>query len=296
MGKGGVGKTTVAAALAWAHAARGHRVGLASLTGAAEVAELLRDAGGTPERLALLDVDPRRILDDAVQRLVPMPALTQLLTHHPAYDAVYRIVPGVREMALLHRLVEHTEESFDVIVVDGLATGHGTHFLDAPRKTAHLLAGKLAERARVIEATLTDPARAEVLLTSTLEEMPVHETLALAAALRERGFALRAVVANRVSEPRVRSAEGMALLQRLGERDLARAVASEVGASWTTVRRGARAALHVERRARGKAPRMAELRSLGVPLVALSLLPEKGRVQAAAEQLASLTELRGAAP
>lgn len=288
MGKGGVGRTTLACALALAHARAGSRVGLVGLAGAAEVEGALRTGWGVPPAsLEVVDLDPRAAVDAVVAQLLHVPALAQMLTAHPAYDAVYRIAPGVKELGVLHRLLELGDGGgYDRLVVDGLATGHGTHFLEAPRRSARMLVGQLAQRAAAIDAVLTDPGRTAVVLATTAEEMPVRETTELAAMLRQGRFPVQAVVANRVPERLFPSPEASTVLTRLGERPHATALGSEVGASWKSVQRLAHGALFLERRAREAEPLLAALEGLGLPAVRVPFLPgEEGRLRAVADLL-----------
>lgn len=279
MGKGGVGKTTLAAALALAHARAGSRVGLVALADGEELEAALRAGwGAPPPTLEVVVLDARRAVDDVVGKLLPVAALAQLVTTHPAYDAVYRIAPGVKELGLLHKLLVLADQGpYDRLVVDGLATGHGTHFLEAPRKSARMLVGMLAERAAAIDAALTDPARTSVVLATTMEEMPVRETEDLVARLRAGRFPLQAVVANRVPERVFVRREALAAVEALAERGAASLVASEVGAPWRTVQRFVRAAAHVERRAREAEPLLHELKALGLPVARVPVVPDDDR-------------------
>jgi anion-transporting ArsA/GET3 family ATPase len=86
-------------------------------------------------------------------------------------------------------------------VLDAPATGHGVHFLEAPEKTTNLLVGKLKERALEIKRGLEDPALTEIVIVTVPEEMPVRETLELAAALRRHAFPVDNVVVNRWLPP-----------------------------------------------------------------------------------------------
>lgn len=288
MGKGGVGRTTLAAALALAHARAGSRVGLVSLAGAGEVEAALRTGWGVPPAsLEVVDVDPRAAVDAVVRKMLHVPALAQMLTAHPAYDAVYRIAPGVKELGVLHRLLELGDAgAYDRLVVDGLATGHGTHFLEAPRRSARMLVGQLAQRAAAVDAVLTDAARTAVVLATTAEEMPVRETTELAAMLRQGRFPVQAVVANRVPQRLFPSPEAVQVLTRLGERAHASALGSDVGTSWKSVQRLANGAVFLERRARDAEPLLAALGALGLPLVRVPFVPgEEARLRAIAAVL-----------
>lgn len=288
MGKGGVGRTTIAAALALVHARAGSRVGLVSLADGAEMEARLRTGFGVPPpSLQVLDLDPRATVDHIVGRLLHVAPLAQMLTAHPAYDAVYRIAPGVKELGILHRLLELADTgAYDRLVVDGFASGHGTHFLEAPRKSARMLVGQLAQRAARIDAVLTDPGRTAVVLATTPEEMPVRETVDLVAMLRHGRFPVQAIVANRVPQRLLVSEDGLDHLERLAERPGAAALGSEVGASWKTVQRLARAAVFLERTARDAGPLLAELAALGPPLARVPFVAqEDGRLRAVVDAL-----------
>jgi anion-transporting ArsA/GET3 family ATPase len=288
MGKGGVGRTTIAAALALAHARVGSRVALVSLASPTELESVLRTGWGPlPVNLEVVSLDPRRILDDVLGKLMHVPALAGLITSHPAYDAVYRIAPGVKELALLHRLLELRDAGGqDRIVVDAYATGHGTHFLQAPQRSARMLVGVLAQRAQRIDAALRDPARCHVVVATTPEEMPVREALELAAHLRAGGFPLQGIVANRVPPRLFPSPQALPALEVLATRQGAAALASEVGSSWKTVQRLAKAAAHLERSSREAGSMLDALRAQGAPVVTLPLIPEEeGRLRPLAARL-----------
>ncbi|MCA1813805.1 MAG: ArsA family ATPase [Halobacteriales archaeon] len=293
LGKGGVGRTTLSLALALGHAELGERTALCSLLARQDLSHEPRALvhtgwGEPPAELEWVEIDPRGAVDHVVRRLVPLPALAGLVTAHPAYDALFGIAPGVKELAVLHRLLALVDEggARKRVVVDGLATGHGTHFLEAPRKSAEMLVGNLAERARAIDAALTDPARTTVLLATTLEETPVRETVELAGRLRHMGFPLQAILANRALPEVLPDAQALPDLRRIAAREQARLVGSELGLSWRGVQGLAQAALHLELQAREEREHLPALHGLGLPVIEVPLeLEPRGMLRRIAAKL-----------
>lgn len=266
LGKGGVGRTTLASAFAVDRAAAGERVLLISIVSGDEVASRIQhEAAGvdTRGRLELLHVDSRALVDDIVRKVTRMPAISEFILRNPSYESLVDIVPGVREMALFHLIGKKREEgAHDRIVLDAPATGHGMHFLEAPEKTAKILAGPLKTRAEDLRAMLKDAAVTDVVIVTLAEEMPVRETMELAAKLREQGFPLDNVVVNRWL-PRVFADEASrAILDKLPE---------DEDAAWLRAMRlmAAQKTEHEEH--------LAELRALDVKLAVVPLIPESSR-------------------
>lgn len=200
LGKGGVGRTTLACAFGVDRALAGERVLLVSIAANDDpVARIQHEAAGvdTGGRLEFLRVDSRALVDELVRRVTRLGALTDWILAHPSYESFVDIVPGVREVAIFHLLRQKREERYDRIILDGPATGHGIHFLEAPQKAAKILAGPLARQAELLRDMLKDPASTDVVIVTIPEEMPVRETIELAATLRAQGFPLDNVVVNR---------------------------------------------------------------------------------------------------
>src|SRR4029079_13043860 len=100
LGKGGVGRTTLASAFAVDRAALGERVLLVSVVdGDSPVSRIHHEAAGidTRGRLELLNLDARALVDDLVRRVTRLGALADYLVKHPGYEGLVDIVPGVRE-------------------------------------------------------------------------------------------------------------------------------------------------------------------------------------------------------
>src|SRR5688500_5389133 len=107
LGKGGVGRTTLACAFAVDRAAAGERVLLASVVAHDDPASrVAHEAAGvqTEGRLELIRIDARRLVDDLVRRITRLGPMADVLVKHPSYESPVEIVPGMREVAIFHEL------------------------------------------------------------------------------------------------------------------------------------------------------------------------------------------------
>ncbi|HVM44839.1 MAG TPA: ArsA family ATPase [Candidatus Thermoplasmatota archaeon] len=226
LGKGGVGRTTLAAAFAVDRAAAGERVLLVSVVANDNPASRVsHEAAGvdTGGRLELVRLDSRALVDDIVRRLTRLGPMANVIVHHPSYDSLVDIVPGVREMAIFHRLAQlRGEGRYDRIVVDAPATGHGIHFLEAPEKSARILAGPLRARAEELRAMLQDGGVTDIVLVTLAEEMPVRETVELARMLARQGFRVDNVAVNKWLPPFFEDEGSRAVLRALSDDAAAR--------------------------------------------------------------------------
>jgi anion-transporting ArsA/GET3 family ATPase len=211
-GKGGTGKTTLAAALARAGADRGLRVLVAELGRDAQLPRLLapRPAPvGYPEReiapgLFAIRIDPFEALAEYLGLELGLPGLVHRVVAHRGFRQLMEASPGWRDLIALGK-VWHLERArdkggrprFDLLVVDAPATGHGVTFLDVPRVVISAVrAGPLRHHTEQVEALLRDPQRTLVLPVSLAEELPVRETLSLVARIRQLGLPIDRVVVN----------------------------------------------------------------------------------------------------
>lgn len=195
-GKGGVGRSTVAAALA-------RRLDPPILA-----VDAIADGGlgaaleSIPVGVELLELDTEASLDEylKIHLKFPIPP-SRLGPLARIFDYVATAAPGVREILTIGKIAwEVREGDWANVVVDGPATGHIVELLNAPANLAELISiGPLAEQTRWVEAILADPEQTGVVLTTTAEELPVSEAIELHERLRsETDVEVIAVVANRV--------------------------------------------------------------------------------------------------
>lgn len=209
-GKGGVGKTTVSAALGRAAAAAGlstliveveGKSGLPDLFGkealAYDEATLVPAGEGTAE-LRARTLTP----DDALLEYLRehgMNRVSRRLVSSGALDMVATAAPGIRDMLLLGK-VKQIEQSgaHDLVVLDAPAAGHAITFLRSARGLIDAVrVGPIHAQARDVLELLTDPARCEVVLVTLPEETPVNELVQTAYSLEDEvGVNLGPVVVN----------------------------------------------------------------------------------------------------
>ena len=211
-GKGGVGRTTVSAALGLAAAATGKRVAIVELSGMANLPPLFGLTGRSfsPRTVApnvdLLSMTSAECLDDFGQRKLRLTALVSLVMRSRVVRAFLDAVPGLNDLLQLGKLENMLSEPlpgdpvYDVMVLDAPATGHGLTLLAAARSMREMTrVGPFADLARIIEVFLADRDKAGLVLVTLPESLPVSESLEMRSALTRDGTDLDAVIVNRVA-------------------------------------------------------------------------------------------------
>ena len=191
-GKGGTGKTTVAAALAVAAAGSGLRVLLVEVGRDEQIPSLF--APGAPPAgyagrevhpgITAMQIDPFAALGEYLALQLGVSAPVALVLRNRAFRQLMEAAPGWRELITLGKIwhLEQMQASpgrarWDLIVVDAPATGHGVTFLSAPRVVVSALrTGPLRRQAAEVEALVEDPVRTALLPVALAEELPVRET------------------------------------------------------------------------------------------------------------------------
>ncbi len=240
-GKGGVGKTSVAAALAHLAARAGKRTlvcemdAKGSLAAAFDTTELEFRPRAIEPRLEAMAMNTEDSLREYLRLFVKVPFLGRIGPLARTFDFVADAAPGVKEILAVGKLCyEVRERTYDLVVVDAEASGHIVAQIGAPKVISDLVqVGLVRDQTGWMMDILLDPARTGVVVVTTPEEMPVTETLDLIGRLRvETGVGVSTVIANRVL-PALFDRRQRAVVDRLDEvEDLLVAAA---GKSVTTV-------------------------------------------------------------
>ncbi len=211
-GKGGVGKSTISAALGLAAARRGLRTIVAELGDQRRLASLLgltRTSAGVETALAEnlwgITIDPDQALLEWLQKLggrVP----GRFLATSGTFQYFAAAAPGARELVSMVKIWELTEAErwrkrarrYDFVVLDAPATGHALGLLGSPYTFGAITrVGPIFGQAEKVRRLLEDPARTGYLAVTHASEMAVGETLDLSSGLRSQlGRELHAAVAN----------------------------------------------------------------------------------------------------
>jgi anion-transporting ArsA/GET3 family ATPase len=290
-GKGGVGKTTVTAALARAASSAGRRV-LAVEVGRGRLAPLLgkERLEAEPTRiepgLSAATIEPEAVLGDFLLSVLRFRLLTRRLLESTSFQVLAAAAPGLAELLVLHRLLGWLEArrlgrtAHDVLIVDAPASGHSLPLLTAPRTLgAFARLGPVADLLGRLERLLADPEQTLVCLVTTPEELAVRETIELYQEVARHALPVAPPIVNALP-PRRFAADDVPALARLE--------AASAGHPYLVAAR-----LQVERRSQAEAQVRALRGALGVSAVRLPFVFEDPESPAALARLS--TELATAA-
>jgi anion-transporting ArsA/GET3 family ATPase len=206
-GKGGVGKTTVAAALAELASTQGRRTLVCEMDAKGALATAF-DVGGlefepTEVRRGLfaMAMNTEDSLREYLRLFVRIPLVGRIGPLARTFDFVADAAPGVKEILAVGKLCyEVRERHYDLVIVDAEATGHIVAQIGAPNAIRELVqVGLVRDQTDWMIDILSDPVRTGLVIVTTPEEMPVTETIELLDRVgRETSVDVAAVVANRV--------------------------------------------------------------------------------------------------
>jgi arsenite-transporting ATPase len=224
-GKGGTGKSTVAAAIALAHSRRRPTI-LADLDRRLSAAAMLGAApsDGTPAKvtnsLEVVALGARAELDAFIARIVPIPAISRRMLRSRTFGYVTAALPGLEAFLLLERLRILAGDAAlkdHYLVIDAPASGSAIELLSVAAGVRNISpTGTLNRLADSVAAFLADPKRFGAIITVTPEELALREALETEATMRERlSIATIAAIMNRVPDSLFDTAE-LAALSPLG--------------------------------------------------------------------------------
>ena len=213
-GKGGTGKTTAAAALGLWAARMGRSTLIVECNGAQHIPPLFRQtsAGYTPTtlhpNLSAMTITAEEAIEDYVVKQIKVRALYSLVFRNRVMGPFMDAVPGLHDAVHLGKVYDLAEDdktnnqpTWDLIIVDAPATGHGLHMLASAQSMMELTrVGPVYEGVKLVHDIISDTDKTGLVLTCLPEELPVNETIELNTQLMRADHQVAAVLLNEVSE------------------------------------------------------------------------------------------------
>jgi anion-transporting ArsA/GET3 family ATPase len=279
-GKGGVGKTTVACALALYASEHGRKTLLCEVDARGDIAsnleteptkfnarELLPDLWG-------MSMDTEASLREYLRLNLRIPVMGRIGPLAKAFDFVATAAPGVREVLIVGKLCyEVREKHYDLIVADASAAGHIVGQLSAPQAINDLVkVGLIRSQTDWMLEILSDSKRTGLVIVTTPEEMPVNETMELARRVKEETTVeLATVMVNRVLPELFGRAEEE-IFEQIREKSTSAYLSELVGGDVEPLLEAARLAVTVRRTGAMHLERLREGLDREVPMIYLPFL------------------------
>ena len=233
-GKGGVGKTTVAAALGLAAAAAGRRTIVCEVAEQDRVSRAFKREGVVAEtevelaeNLWAITIDPQQALEEWLARQIGGAGL-RVLARSSAFQYFVAAAPGAKELITIAKVWELGQmerwdrrgRTYDLVVVDAPSSGHGLAMLRTPGTFGEIArVGPVRRQAFRVRDMLSDPEKTGYVAVALPEEMPVNETLELERRLPEAvGSGLETIVVNGMWPDRFSTGDAKALRAALDGR------------------------------------------------------------------------------
>src|SRR2546421_304464 len=274
-GKGGVGKSTAAAALALLAAQRGKKTLVVEIDAKGNLADFF-EAGPTnytpreiQPNLWAMSMDTEASLQEYLRLQMRLPAIARIGPLARAFEFVATAAPGVREILTVGKPVwEVREGNYDLVVVDAPATGHIVGQLAAPQAINELVhVGLVRQQTGWLLEILGDERITGLVIVTTPEEMPVNETIELTARVEdETDVSLAAIVVNRVL-PELFGRQEEEVFEELRQPAAVGALSEATGGPAETVLEAARLAVTMRRTRAGHIDRLRKAVPEKIPLL-----------------------------
>jgi anion-transporting ArsA/GET3 family ATPase len=252
-GKGGVGRTTVAAALAAAAARKGKRVLVAQTKSKERLSHLFGVPSVGPEvvrlreRLYAVNMTPLVALREYGTMVLRSEFIAKQVLENKVSRAFLHAVPGIDDYSMLGKVWFHTTEEeggrpkWDLCILDGPATGHLLTMLQIPQAILDAVPeGPLTRPAASTLSLLRDPARTAAVVVTLAEDLPANEAVELATQIKKRiQMPLGPLVVNQLYPPRFQTGPSAHALDAMPEEVGDAALQPQVTTARTAQRRRA---------------------------------------------------------
>lgn len=203
-GKGGVGKSAIAAALALKKASQGQKTLLVELGSRSFFQDYFSLDGVTNKPISLYSQFPlskqklelaiwsgESCLHEYALHLLKLESLYRLFFENPVTKTLIQVAPALSELSIAGKITSHPRKAgppldYDCLVIDAFATGHFLALIQAAHGMAQAVRfGPMGEQSKQIDQILRDPKQTSYYIVSIPEEMPVHEAIELSAQIKK---------------------------------------------------------------------------------------------------------------